>query len=272
MTILCYNGYQGSVTYESGTLVIQVLHIDDLITTECGDASEAENAFRELVDDYIATCARIALDWEDTREVRMDSTMLMGKGYDWEGWEHRREETDTPLGRFAVWQTGKTWNLYGGHDGYFKQGIESNEAAKAEVARLVAAAAAATKEPIMGEWRDIASAPRDETILLGRFGKPTVVGYHTTPERYDDYGWRHTGSNCWLAWKPTHWMPLPAHPAACHRCDGKGLAPDYTKPIPSLQTPRTCPVCAGTGYARETASVQGWDCPRCRGTGNEPRP
>jgi predicted HicB family RNase H-like nuclease len=56
MTILSYKGYQGSIEYEDGQLIVQLLHIDDFITTTVDSASQAEGAFRELVDDYLATC------------------------------------------------------------------------------------------------------------------------------------------------------------------------------------------------------------------------
>ena len=56
MTINSYKGYQGSIEHEDRQIVIQLLHIDDFITTTCANASDAEPAFRELVDDYLATC------------------------------------------------------------------------------------------------------------------------------------------------------------------------------------------------------------------------
>ncbi len=56
MTILNYKGYQGSIEFEDGHLVIQLLHIDDFITTTCESAAEAEQAFHDLVDDYLVTC------------------------------------------------------------------------------------------------------------------------------------------------------------------------------------------------------------------------
>ena len=59
MTTLRYKDYQGSVTYEDGRLVIQMLHIDDFITTECESAAGAQTAFEELVDDYLETCAEL---------------------------------------------------------------------------------------------------------------------------------------------------------------------------------------------------------------------
>src|SRR5258707_10720532 len=59
MTQLRYKDYQGAVTFADGTLIIQILHIDDLITTECESASQAQAAFEELVDGYIRTCAEL---------------------------------------------------------------------------------------------------------------------------------------------------------------------------------------------------------------------
>lgn len=59
MTVLTYNGYQASVTYEDGVINIRLLHIDDYIATCCEAAGEVEAAFRELVDDYLETCAEL---------------------------------------------------------------------------------------------------------------------------------------------------------------------------------------------------------------------
>jgi predicted HicB family RNase H-like nuclease len=59
MTTLRHNDYQGSVEFEDGHLVIQVLHIDDTVTTTIDSASQAQSAFAELVDDYIETCREL---------------------------------------------------------------------------------------------------------------------------------------------------------------------------------------------------------------------
>jgi predicted HicB family RNase H-like nuclease len=59
MTALHYKGFQGSVEFEDGRLVIRILHIDDLIATEIDSASQAQSAFEELVDDYVATCEEL---------------------------------------------------------------------------------------------------------------------------------------------------------------------------------------------------------------------
>jgi predicted HicB family RNase H-like nuclease len=59
MTTLRYKDYQGSVEFEDGHLVVRILHIDDLITTNIDSATAAQKAFEELVDDYVATCAEL---------------------------------------------------------------------------------------------------------------------------------------------------------------------------------------------------------------------
>ena len=59
MTILTYNGYQASVDYEDGHLVIQLLHIDDFISDTCDDAREVEETFHKLVDEYLETCRQL---------------------------------------------------------------------------------------------------------------------------------------------------------------------------------------------------------------------
>lgn len=56
MTILVHNGYQGSIEYEDGHIVIQLLHIDDFVSTSCDDAKAVEFAFHSLVDEYLETC------------------------------------------------------------------------------------------------------------------------------------------------------------------------------------------------------------------------
>ena len=59
MSNLRYKDYQGSVTFVDGTLLIQIQHIEDLVTTRCDGASEAQAAFEELVDDYVKACAEM---------------------------------------------------------------------------------------------------------------------------------------------------------------------------------------------------------------------
>lgn len=59
MTTLTYMDFQGSVKFEDGKLVIQVLHVDDTLLTECDSASEAPAAFQKLVDDYVEVCKEV---------------------------------------------------------------------------------------------------------------------------------------------------------------------------------------------------------------------
>lgn len=71
--------------------------------------------------------------WEDTREVKLDGTMIFGTGYDLGGWEDFREEIHTQKGGFAIWPTGwrKTWYAYGGKDGtYWNNGFETKQEAR----------------------------------------------------------------------------------------------------------------------------------------------
>jgi predicted HicB family RNase H-like nuclease len=56
MTILVYKGYQGSAEYEDGHIILQVLHIDDFVSTSCDDAKVVEATFHGLVDEYLETC------------------------------------------------------------------------------------------------------------------------------------------------------------------------------------------------------------------------
>jgi predicted HicB family RNase H-like nuclease len=56
VSTLHYKGYQGSVEFEDGRLVLQILHITDFISGECNAAGDAQTAFKTLVDDYLAAC------------------------------------------------------------------------------------------------------------------------------------------------------------------------------------------------------------------------
>jgi predicted HicB family RNase H-like nuclease len=59
MTVLSYKGYQASVEYEDGHIIIQLLHIEDFISTSCGEAGSVEGAFRRLVDEYLEACREL---------------------------------------------------------------------------------------------------------------------------------------------------------------------------------------------------------------------
>src|SRR5882672_8134143 len=64
MSTIRYRDYQGAVEFDRGKLLIRILHIDDLITTEVDSASDVEAAFAELVEDYLATCTELGKDPE----------------------------------------------------------------------------------------------------------------------------------------------------------------------------------------------------------------
>lgn len=59
MNLVRYKDYVGSVDFVDGKLIVKILYIDDIITTECDSASGAQQAFEELVDDYVETCANV---------------------------------------------------------------------------------------------------------------------------------------------------------------------------------------------------------------------
>lgn len=59
MTTVRHKDYQGSVEYEDGYLVVQILHIADTITATVDNASQAQSVFEELVDDYVETCKEL---------------------------------------------------------------------------------------------------------------------------------------------------------------------------------------------------------------------
>lgn len=75
-----------------------------------------------------------AMLWEDTRDVKFDGTVVMGKGWDYFGWESLREEAQGNDGRYAVWPEGKKWSAYGGSLGLMSYCLfDSEEEAKKEV-------------------------------------------------------------------------------------------------------------------------------------------
>ena len=61
MKTLSYKGYQGSseCSVEDGCLFGRILFVRDVVTYEGNTVAELEAAFREAVDDYLATCAKI---------------------------------------------------------------------------------------------------------------------------------------------------------------------------------------------------------------------
>ncbi|MBY5590810.1 type II toxin-antitoxin system HicB family antitoxin [Rhizobium leguminosarum] len=59
MKTVKYKDYQASVEFDDGKLFVKVLHIDDLLLSECDSASEAEGVLAELIEDYLLDCAEI---------------------------------------------------------------------------------------------------------------------------------------------------------------------------------------------------------------------
>lgn len=76
--------------------------------------------------------------WEDTREVRLDDTMMFGHGYDWDGWECYRWELHARQGSFAIWPAHGTYSAYGGLDGsYWNQCFANSAEAKMAIVEYV---------------------------------------------------------------------------------------------------------------------------------------
>lgn len=78
----------------------------------------------------------------------------------------------------------------------------------------------------VSEWRDISTAPKDGTQILGLCsGKVSVYKwdaqpFHKRPRPY----WARTFHpvSYDLSWQPTHWQPFPPLPASPASGDGKG--------------------------------------------------
>lgn len=56
---LRHRNYEGTVVEEDGRLIVRIVDIPDMISAETFDAAAAPEIFRDLVEDYIATCAEI---------------------------------------------------------------------------------------------------------------------------------------------------------------------------------------------------------------------
>jgi predicted HicB family RNase H-like nuclease len=79
MTILLHKGYQGSIEYEDGHIVIELLHIDDFVSTSCDDAKLVEITFHSLVDEYLKTCSTLGREpnkpYKGSLNVRMPADL-----------------------------------------------------------------------------------------------------------------------------------------------------------------------------------------------------
>lgn len=111
------------------------------------------------------------LNWDvDGRSLRLDATMSMGKGYDWEGFELCRQEAYGLGCGYIIWPdsiSSKVFSLYGTADGLYIQNLDGEDAAKqaaqddwnsklSEFANVTP-----TPAPVAG-WRDMDSAPNWE--------------------------------------------------------------------------------------------------------------
>ena len=61
MNVLSYKGFQARIDYdaEDGLLVGRIAGINDVVGFHASTPGEVETAFREAVEDYVATCERI---------------------------------------------------------------------------------------------------------------------------------------------------------------------------------------------------------------------
>lgn len=56
---LTHKGYQGIVAYEDDQTIVRIAGIDDMISATASVEASASEVFRDLVDDYLATCAEL---------------------------------------------------------------------------------------------------------------------------------------------------------------------------------------------------------------------
>jgi hypothetical protein len=61
------------------------------------------------------------------------------------------------------------------------------------------------------EWRSIATAPKDSTVLIyDAYDRRVGQAYHTVWNGSDAWCWEEMADG--LVRNPTHWMPLPTPP------------------------------------------------------------
>lgn len=56
MTMLTHKQFRGSLEHEDGRWIVQILDIDDTVLDEVTDVAALQEAFVDLVEDYLATC------------------------------------------------------------------------------------------------------------------------------------------------------------------------------------------------------------------------
>ena len=66
--------------------------------------------------------------------------------------------------------------------------------------------------PTASVWRDISSAPKDQSSMLLIVDGAVEIGYYSSGDYYGRLGWRDEINHKDMPQDPTHWMPLPAPP------------------------------------------------------------
>jgi len=81
MDAMEYKGFRGAVRFSAEDRVLhgRILGIDDVVNFEGANVDELESAFREAVDDYIATCEKLgrkpARSYSGRIPLRIDPTL-----------------------------------------------------------------------------------------------------------------------------------------------------------------------------------------------------
>lgn len=72
------------------------------------------------------------LTWDvDGREYSLDDSIIMGKGYDWDGYEYCREEAAGKGFGYIIWPdsiSSDSYSLYGTYDGLYCQNLSRADA------------------------------------------------------------------------------------------------------------------------------------------------
>lgn len=108
-------------------------NVHDMDVTLRGYAAGAAAAIIAELPEIIAGMVE-PLEWDDDgRDLRLDDGLIMGKGYDWDGYEFMRQEGYGLGCGYIIWPdhiSSNTFSLYGTFDGLYIQSIEGEQAAK----------------------------------------------------------------------------------------------------------------------------------------------
>lgn len=104
--------------------------VHDMDVTHREYANAAADAIIAALPDMVEP-----LVWDiDSRRVTLDDTMMMGKGYDWEGYELMREEAHFWGISYAIWPDhigSDVFSLYCTADGLYIQSLTKDDAKSA---------------------------------------------------------------------------------------------------------------------------------------------